>query len=144
MSRRPATQSITLVLPQPPPQLGPNARAHWAVRARLTRALRAVAREAAIDRLDALGLGRPRARAAEVTVTLVPAAARRRDRDNILASCKALFDGLADAGVVDDDSALTHQPVVIAEPRRPAHLRVCIEWRTSARLDRGCGRATPQ
>lgn len=138
------TQSITLLLPQPPAALGPNARAHWAVRARFTRALRACAREAAIDRLDAAGLGRPRASAADVTVTLVPAAARRRDRDNILAGCKALFDGLADAGVVADDSALTHQPVVIAQPRRPAHLRVCIEWRISARLDRGCGSTTPQ
>jgi len=36
---------------------------------------------------------------------------RRRDRDNLLASLKAAFDGLADAGLVADDSGLIHMPV---------------------------------
>ena len=35
----------------------------------------------------------------------------RRDGDNLLASLKAGFDGLVDAGVFVDDSDLTHLPV---------------------------------
>jgi crossover junction endodeoxyribonuclease RusA len=39
--------------------------------------------------------------------------ARRRDKDNCLASLKAVFDGLVDAGLLRDDNALTHLPLVI-------------------------------
>lgn len=51
---------------------------------------------------------------------------RRRDRDNLLASLKAAFDGLADAGVVQDDAGLTHLPVIVdvdkANPRVELHI----------------------
>lgn len=36
---------------------------------------------------------------------------RSRDKDNLLASMKAAFDGLADAGWVTDDRDFTHLPV---------------------------------
>jgi Holliday junction resolvase RusA-like endonuclease len=38
---------------------------------------------------------------------------RKRDRDNALSSLKAHFDGLADAGLISNDSGLTHMPVVM-------------------------------
>jgi Holliday junction resolvase RusA-like endonuclease len=38
---------------------------------------------------------------------------RRRDRDNLLASLKAYFDGLADSGLIANDSGLTHLPVKV-------------------------------
>jgi Holliday junction resolvase RusA-like endonuclease len=51
---------------------------------------------------------------------------RRRDRDNCLASLKATFDGLTDAGLLLDDSDLTHLPLVLAvdtrNPRVELHL----------------------
>jgi crossover junction endodeoxyribonuclease RusA len=37
-----------------------------------------------------------------MTITFHPPDARRRDRDNMIASCKALMDGLSDALGVDD------------------------------------------
>jgi Holliday junction resolvase RusA-like endonuclease len=36
---------------------------------------------------------------------------RTRDKDNLLASMKSAFDGIADAGWVRDDSQLTYMPV---------------------------------
>ena len=42
---------------------------------------------------------------------------RRRDRDNLLASLKAAFDGLADAHILEDDSGLVHLPVRIEKDR---------------------------
>jgi Holliday junction resolvase RusA-like endonuclease len=45
---------------------------------------------------------------------------RRRDKDNCLSSLKATFDGLVDAGLLEDDSALTHLPLVIlVDPKNP-------------------------
>jgi len=51
---------------------------------------------------------------------------RRRDRDNCLAQLKAAFDGLADAGLVVDDSDFIHMPVRLefdkANPRVELHI----------------------
>lgn len=49
--------------------------------------------------------------AATITPRFFHATKRRRDKDNALASLKAAFDGMADAGLVSDDSELTYQPV---------------------------------
>jgi len=48
---------------------------------------------------------------ARVTARFFFKTRRRRDRDNLLASLKPAFDGLADAGLVVDDSGLIHMPV---------------------------------
>ena len=45
---------------------------------------------------------------------------RRRDKDNLLASLKAAFDGLTDAGVWTDDSEATYLPVRIETGYGPA------------------------
>jgi crossover junction endodeoxyribonuclease RusA len=42
---------------------------------------------------------------------------RRRDKDNLLASMKAAFDGIADAGWVKNDSELTYMPVLTDKDR---------------------------
>jgi Holliday junction resolvase RusA-like endonuclease len=52
---------------------------------------------------------------------------RRRDADNLLASLKAVFDGLKDAGVIDDDAGFIHLPIEMDhDPKSP---RVVIEIR---------------
>jgi crossover junction endodeoxyribonuclease RusA len=38
----------------------------------------------------------------KMQITFCPPDARRRDRDNMIASCKALMDGLSDAIGIDD------------------------------------------
>ena len=66
-------------------------------------------------------------KAAEAEATFFFRDKRRRDRDNLLASLKAAFDGIAAAGVVEDDADLTHLPVRVevdkADPRVEIKIR---------------------
>lgn len=88
---------MTLTFPWPPKELSPNARVHWAARARATKRYRAecgwIARESKATAPDGF---------IEIRVTFCPPNRKQRDRDNMQASIKALFDGLADALGVND------------------------------------------
>jgi Holliday junction resolvase RusA-like endonuclease len=64
----------------------------------------------------------PRWRTANAQVTFYAPDRRRRDGDGILASLKATFDGIADAGVIVDDSGFIHHPVLMEHD--PANPRV--------------------
>ena len=55
-------------------------------------------------------------KAANVQIEVTPPDRRRRDKDNLLASLKAAFDGAQDAGLIADDSGLTYLPITIQEP----------------------------
>jgi len=101
--------SLTITLRLPSPPLSPNWRGHWATKAkdvRLYRELANVMARQALGRQDP-----PRWKAATVQATFFFPDRRRRDKDNLLASLKAAFDGLADAGVVENDAGFTHLPV---------------------------------
>jgi len=100
--------AITITLPLPPRELSPNARVHWAAKAKRTKAMR---ERANMEARAAQGRRTRRWERATVRATFYHKDRRRRDRDNLLASCKAVFDGLADAGVIVDDAGLTHLPV---------------------------------
>ncbi len=97
---------IVVVLPLPPKQLSPNARVVWQVKARSTKAYR----EAAFIRTYQHAR---RWTEATAEATFYFKDKRRRDRDNLLSSLKAAFDGIAAAGVVEDDAGITHLPVRI-------------------------------
>lgn len=96
----------------PPRVLSPNAshrgKSHWAH----TAAVKAYRHEAYIAAKQILQLSRlmpPHWAAAAVKVTWC----RRRpfpDPDNLIATMKAAFDGLVDAGVLADDNELLHLP----------------------------------
>jgi crossover junction endodeoxyribonuclease RusA len=96
--------SLRVELPFPPPDLSPNARVHWRVKADAVRTYR--------HDVDILTLvARPHATRCNpwphegeiaLTVTFCPPDNRRRDRDNMMAAFKAGFDGIADALCVDD------------------------------------------
>lgn len=99
---------LVFVLPIPPKELSPNARPHYMAKARAVRKYRTLAwAEARSQKV------RPGWATAEAQATFYVATNRRRDRDNLLASLKPAFDGLVDAGVLSDDSGLTHLPVLI-------------------------------
>ena len=108
--------------------LSPNGRVHWGAKQRATRQQRMAAwglTLQAIGRNDA-----PRWTAATVKVTYFYKVHGTRDRDNALAKLKAAFDGMADAGLVVNDSAFTYLPVGESEIDR-RNPRVQIEvWRT--------------
>ncbi len=86
----------TVTLPWPPKELSPNARVHWAVKARITKKYKeACWRELICERK---GLYRRE----YFKFTFRPPDKRRRDRDNCIASCKALQDALSIATGVND------------------------------------------
>lgn len=111
-------------LPWTRPPLSLNDRGHWAARSRRIREVRAVA--AALTRAQHI----PAAAKVEVTLTYVPRDGRRRDEDNLVATYKALCDGIVDAGVVVDDApAYMAKPMPVVAPSNPKdpHLVLSIE-----------------
>jgi crossover junction endodeoxyribonuclease RusA len=101
---------VTLTLPVPSPMLSPNARPHYMAKAKVTKQHRQAAKLVA---MGALNRDEPRWARASVQLAWTFTDARKRDQDNLLARCKAYFDGLRDAGLIDDDSGLTHLPMTI-------------------------------
>ena len=85
-------------LPWPHKSLSPNARIHWAPKAKLTASYRSECGW----RARAQGVYPTDADRVRMTITFCPPDARRRDMDNLVASTKALRDGLMDALGVDD------------------------------------------
>lgn len=93
---------MNVIFPWPPAKLSPNARVHHMAKYKVNKAYRAecclVAKAAKLTP----GMN--------ISVFFVPPDRRRRDLDNCIASCKALFDGLADAmGVNDNQFKITAQ-----------------------------------
>lgn len=105
-----ADSPLRITFPIPPRVLSPNARTHWAVKAKATKYLRqsvcVLAREANAGKSS-------KWMSATCKVLWYAKTRRRMDRDNCLAMLKAAFDGLVDAGVLVDDCGLTHLPLEI-------------------------------
>ena len=88
---------MVINLPWPDRAVSPNARTHWAPKARATRRMRQDAAWAAKEAHIKVGDG-----PVHVALTFYPPDRRRRDLDGCISSCKAYLDGLADALGVDD------------------------------------------
>ena len=113
---------MVIVLPLPPRELSPNARPHYMAKARAVKRYRQTAW------LCALAV-RPRQplQTARVTSRFFFRTCRRRDRDNLLASLKPAFDGIADARVVTNDAGMIHMPVEQYVDRRDPRVEVAVE-----------------
>jgi len=89
---------VKISMPWPPRKLSPNARAHWAEKAKITKSYKyhcyIEARLAGVKPIKAAYV--------EISMTFCPPDARRRDLDNVFASSKAMIDGIALALGVDD------------------------------------------
>lgn len=97
---------IGFILPLPCRILSPNARVCWQSKARSVKQYRGFA--------FCLAQRYPsRWKAASAEATFYFRDRRRRDQDNLLASLKSAFDGIAAAGVIEDDAGLTHLPCKI-------------------------------
>lgn len=120
---------LVVVLGLPPAECRPNRsrHLHWG---RIARAVKAYRREAYLATVAARNThvltGLPWRRAA-VRATFFHRQHRRRDRDNLLASLKPAFDGLADAGIVADDSRLVHMPVEQRLDRQNPRVEITVE-----------------
>ena len=88
--------SILLDFPWPPKELSPNARVHWAKKARAFKSYK----EACLWTGKAAGWSLHGAK--RFKFTFCPPDKRRRDADNCVAACKALLDALAVLTAVDD------------------------------------------
>ena len=121
---------VTLSLPHK--ALSPNSTAHWKTKAAKRKAYRLesgwagkIAYHATCSRLWAED-PRPMERA-KVTPFFYWPDKRKRDEDNASASLKAAFDGLQDAGIIQDDSGLSPQPPVFAVDRQFPRVELHIE-----------------
>lgn len=94
---------ICITLPWPPRELSPNARLHWAIKRQVTKAWRKLA---AYQTLAAgVRKGDPDIPAnIKAVFVFHPPDRRRRDLDNMLASCKPIIDGIADTLGRDDSN----------------------------------------
>lgn len=94
-------ETLVVTLPLPPRILTPNGRGHWAAKDRATGECRTLAEMAVRS------IGRfPRWEGATLRPVFYWPVKRRRDDDNAAASLKAYRDGIADAGLVSDDSQI--------------------------------------
>jgi crossover junction endodeoxyribonuclease RusA len=83
---------MIVVLPWPPKELSPNARTHWARKAKAAKSYRNIA-----------AWMTPRGEPGRtVSITFNPPDLRPRDLDNMLASIKSGLDGIASAIGIDD------------------------------------------
>ena len=114
--------TITISLSIPPPELSPNGRYHWAAKSRQVKKYRAQAQLLC----RAQTYEKPRWKQATVSVVWYHPDRRRRDRDNLQASLKAAFDGIADAGIVDNDSGLIHLPAALEIDRQNPRVEITI------------------
>lgn len=91
---------MRFALPYPFPALWPNKRPHWSAKARATRSYRQWAKLAANT-----------AKPGPVHLILCPKTfGPKPDRDNFIAACKALQDGIADAmGINDNKLEVTYE-----------------------------------
>lgn len=112
--------TITLTLPFPPKQLSPNARVHWAVKARAAKTYRHSCWAMALEG----GVGKMKIKP-DFELTFHPPDRRARDKDNMIAAFKAGQDGLADA-LQCDDKAFDPKPVV-GEPMKGGAVVVRME-----------------
>jgi Holliday junction resolvase RusA-like endonuclease len=112
---------IELALPWPSPRLNPNARQHWSALAKAKKRARADA----FVRVRSLGHRIPAGVPLRLSLRFAPPTRARRDLDNLLASCKAALDGVAEALGVDDSR---FRPVLDwAPPERGGVVYVRIE-----------------
>jgi crossover junction endodeoxyribonuclease RusA len=114
---------MKLLLPWPPKELSPNARVHWSIKAKHTKAYREIgfytAREAkAKAKIDWQGT-------IHAFITFYPPDKRQRDDDNLIAAFKSARDGIADALKVDDKRFRIH-PYLSDEVRKGGAVEVVL------------------
>ncbi len=109
--------SITITIPLPERALSPNTRVHWSRKAKAVKRYRRLAWAAAFD---ATPCTPERWAKASVAIAAYYPTRRHPDPDNLIASLKAAFDGIADAGIVANDRGLWPlRPEIVIDRTRP-------------------------
>jgi len=122
--------TVTISLPLPHKHLSPNSRCHWRAKAKAVKAYRA---QAGLEVMAETCGERWLWKEATVECRFYFKDIRRRDADNLLASMKSAFDGLADAGLVENDAAFTYLPVQQAKDKTNPRVEIAIERKDGAK-----------
>ena len=121
-------------LPWPDRVLSPNARVHWAKKAKATKAARNdaswIAISSGVRTYDFAGLNE-----LNVTLVFIPPDNRARDTDGMISSVKAYCDGIADILGVDDSKWILS--IRREKPRKPGFVRVEISSVASSETQQG-------
>ncbi len=122
-------QRVRITLPIPDRVLSPNARVHWATKSRAVKAARQLAYIETRNAIASCKSFDPWDDALCVS-RFYFATERTRDKDNAQASLKAAFDGIADAGIVTNDSAFTHRIEIGESDKANPRVEITIsQWR---------------
>jgi crossover junction endodeoxyribonuclease RusA len=112
--------SITIIIDLPPRMLSPNARCHWAVKAKHVSRYRRHAHAASLVALFNAKESRPCWEKAKLNAKAFFKTKAFPDPSNFMASLKAAEDGIADAGIIVNDRALwPERPVFDKDAKRP-------------------------
>jgi crossover junction endodeoxyribonuclease RusA len=117
----------TLRFAFPPAELSPNARVLWPAKHRATKAYR---EDCGWQAKAQVSPGTTLIAPVKATTTFYVRDRKRRDLDNLMARLKPLWDGIVDAGLLEDDSAehLRHgEPALVVERESPARVEVVLE-----------------
>ena len=128
------TREWTVRLPWTKPPLSLNDRSHWRKRAADTAVVREesgyhIHRQFNLRERAAYERGTILCHRVKATLTYYPRDKRRRDATNLVATYKAVIDGMVDAGVILDDTPeyLVEVMPVIAKPDGDPRLILTIE-----------------
>lgn len=117
--------SLTITIPLPPKEVRNNARVHWARKAGAVKQYRF---QAHMKALVALGKERVSWKKAKVHITAYFPTARHLDPTNLIDALKPAFDGLEDAGVIENDKNLwPERPVIVTKDANPRVVLVVTE-----------------
>ena len=136
MSNKPKVLMI-ITLDLPPQQLKPNGRHHWRAKAAKVAEYREAACDAAMESAYHYGVMEP-IQAPTVRITAYWPTTRRMDPDNLIATMKAAFDGITDAGVWRDDRDVTYLPCVQGKDKENPRIEIEV---TSEQLQLQCGQS---
>lgn len=126
-------RSISIDLPWPPRVLSPNARPNRYYKAQVFKETRLGVKVVTLNRLRAAGLESIEPKGdglLNIQLVLTPPINRRRDEDNMVANCKAVFDGISEAVKVNDHFFHLREQVW-NKAKSPGKLQVIIDWEDS-------------
>ena len=123
---------MTVTLPWPPNKLNPNARPHWATKAKEAKRYRATCAAIVRTMMPADDIRQIREAVASgerlhLWITFDPPDRRPRDDDNVLAAFKSGRDGIADALGIDDRALRVH-PWLSDTPIKGGAVRVRLSF----------------
>lgn len=123
-------RTLTIELPWPPKGLSPNARLTRFAKASLFKKtkMQAYLLTRAASAATKYRISIPKGTLVNLTLVCDPPVLRYRDEDNLIANCKAYFDGIAQA-IGIDDHFFHFREQLWRTPKKPGKLTICLDWK---------------